>query len=335
MAAQQYFHKRRGLAVAVTTAGISIGSFMWPPLAAFLLQRFAWRGTVLILSAVQFNGLVLGALMRPPPPVLINVVSTTNTETHPERKRKSADGSVSEAISMNGSVDVVTEEKKTESHSMNNYLCESEELLDSENQQIQKEKSDDDDTKTKVDDGLESLPENVHSKNPAKDKEITHIQKASGTDTSCLGFCRSLLDFSICRNPTFVLYGLGIYLQKIGHFLPFTFLPYRALVLGVPRTRAAALVSIVGILSGVGRLVFGFLVDRVGPRRVYLNGISATLAGISTALSVFCTTFVPLAVYAGIFGALSGKQLFALHAVGLLLAMSCCNRLFCETLMLH
>lgn len=61
------FHRSRGLAMAVTLAGLGLGSMIWPILSAFYIERLGWRATfpalalswgvtVLPLVALYFHG---------------------------------------------------------------------------------------------------------------------------------------------------------------------------------------------------------------------------------------------------------------------------------------
>jgi MFS family permease len=65
----EYFDRRKGLALGVFTAGYSISPFVWPPLVTALFEYYGWRGTFMILAGIQLNMCVVGALMRPFPKV--------------------------------------------------------------------------------------------------------------------------------------------------------------------------------------------------------------------------------------------------------------------------
>lgn len=51
----QYFDKKRALAVGITACGAGIGSFLMTPLAAFLLDQYGWKGTNLIMAGFVLN----------------------------------------------------------------------------------------------------------------------------------------------------------------------------------------------------------------------------------------------------------------------------------------
>ncbi|XP_072549868.1 monocarboxylate transporter 6 [Salminus brasiliensis] len=61
----QYFVRRRAFANALSSTGTALGLSTLPLLANFLLGRFGWRGSFLVLGGVLLNCCVCGAVMRP------------------------------------------------------------------------------------------------------------------------------------------------------------------------------------------------------------------------------------------------------------------------------
>ena len=60
-----YFDKRRALATGLAVCGSGIGTFIFAPLSAFLLDTYGWQGANWIISAIILHGVFLGALYRP------------------------------------------------------------------------------------------------------------------------------------------------------------------------------------------------------------------------------------------------------------------------------
>uniref|UniRef100_F7A337 Solute carrier family 16 member 5 n=1 Tax=Ornithorhynchus anatinus TaxID=9258 RepID=F7A337_ORNAN len=60
-----YFSRRRALANALASAGVSIGLTLWPLLSRHLLDSLGWRGSFLVFGGVLLNCCVCGAVMRP------------------------------------------------------------------------------------------------------------------------------------------------------------------------------------------------------------------------------------------------------------------------------
>ncbi len=64
----RWFTKKRGMALGIAQAGAGIGSFIMPPLSQFLILKFGWRVSYLILSGFLFViGIPASRLMRPNP----------------------------------------------------------------------------------------------------------------------------------------------------------------------------------------------------------------------------------------------------------------------------
>lgn len=59
--------KSAGLAVGLAMSGGGCGSFLMPLLMEYLVIRYGWEGSLLILGGLSLNICVCGALLRPPP----------------------------------------------------------------------------------------------------------------------------------------------------------------------------------------------------------------------------------------------------------------------------
>ncbi|XP_069849154.1 monocarboxylate transporter 6 isoform X1 [Dipodomys merriami] len=60
-----YFVRRRPLANALASIGISIGVTLWPLLARYLLEELGWRGAFLVFGGAFLHCCICGAIMRP------------------------------------------------------------------------------------------------------------------------------------------------------------------------------------------------------------------------------------------------------------------------------
>nr|XP_006817454.1 PREDICTED: monocarboxylate transporter 12-like [Saccoglossus kowalevskii] len=63
----QYFHKRHALANGIAQSGVAVGVMTFPPLYQILIDKYGWRGTMLVMAGINMNMVVCGILMRPPP----------------------------------------------------------------------------------------------------------------------------------------------------------------------------------------------------------------------------------------------------------------------------
>lgn len=57
-----FFHKKRGLALAVVATGAGIGMFVAGPLIQALLNQYGLSGAFLVLGALASNHIVIGIL---------------------------------------------------------------------------------------------------------------------------------------------------------------------------------------------------------------------------------------------------------------------------------
>lgn len=61
-----YFDTKRSLATGLAVCGSGVGTFAFPPLASYLLNKYgSWQNANMILAGLILNGVVFGSLMRP------------------------------------------------------------------------------------------------------------------------------------------------------------------------------------------------------------------------------------------------------------------------------
>ena len=64
----QYFEKYRATATAISYAGGTIGSFIFPPILEYILAEYGLNGSFLIIGGIMLNALPFALLMRPATP---------------------------------------------------------------------------------------------------------------------------------------------------------------------------------------------------------------------------------------------------------------------------
>ncbi|XP_064638129.1 monocarboxylate transporter 12-B-like [Lineus longissimus] len=117
---------------------------------------------------------------------------------------------------------------------------------------------------------------------------------------------RQMTDLSLLKNPLFVMFAISNLFTSIGFNAPYIYLPDQAHLLGIPEQKGAFLISVIGIANTVGRILFGFLSDRIGHWRLHLYNTALLLCGICTALSPLCLSYPWLAAYAASYGLFVG-----------------------------
>jgi Major Facilitator Superfamily len=99
-----------------------------------------------------------------------------------------------------------------------------------------------------------------------------------------------------------------VFLCGVSGYIPFTYLTIRAeREAAVARADTALLVTICGITNLLGRLLAGVLSSQPWCNRYFFYSSASIISGITTAFSVYCTTFTAFAIYGGIYGFTGGK----------------------------
>lgn len=60
-----HFTRRRTLALGVALSSVGLSSFAFNPLFQLLVEKYTWRGALLILGGLSLNIVPCGALIRP------------------------------------------------------------------------------------------------------------------------------------------------------------------------------------------------------------------------------------------------------------------------------
>ena len=120
------------------------------------------------------------------------------------------------------------------------------------------------------------------------------------------GVFNQMVDFSLFKDPVFLMYVVSNFLTSIGFNVPYVYTVDRARGWDIEEGDAAFLLSIIGIANTIGRLVLGWLSDNGKINRLYLYNTCLVLCGISMALSTLMTTYTSQAVYCATFGVTSG-----------------------------
>ena len=65
VAVATYFQDRMHFALAVSMIGMSVGSFVWPPVFELVMRAYTWQGAFLMFAAVSLQNVVFAALLNP------------------------------------------------------------------------------------------------------------------------------------------------------------------------------------------------------------------------------------------------------------------------------
>uniref|UniRef100_A0A672J310 Solute carrier family 16 member 6a n=1 Tax=Salarias fasciatus TaxID=181472 RepID=A0A672J310_SALFA len=302
----QYFSSRRSLVTAVASTGESLSMFALAPAFSALRDHIGWRRTMATMGGLQSVIIVCGALLRP-------IVIKPPTAREAEVDRLSANEQEASGTQKEG------EGAGTEGHATNQGSVEANATYSLENEQTTGSVS-------TGDSGIQSLKDtdcSSQEENAPLHKDGTlkaaERQRSEPDKPSC-GAAEEpadetppvkkakLLDFSILRECTFILYSLFGLFATLGFFAPQLYIIVLSVSRGVEHERAAYMLSIMAVAEILGRFSIGWVMTRKPLRRRKLLVMLACVLVMAVDLVGFTlvTEFYGLAVCSSVYGFFMG-----------------------------
>ncbi|XP_046586395.1 monocarboxylate transporter 5 isoform X1 [Neodiprion lecontei] len=136
-------------------------------------------------------------------------------------------------------------------------------------------------------------------------KHSDNYESPSNAEENVDIFCE-MLEFSLLKDPVFVLFTLSNFCTSIGFNVPYVYLAAQAEERGIPAEDASWLLGIIGIANTLGRIILGYISDKTWINRLIVYNSCLTICGIATGFSSLCTTFTAFAFYSVVFGVTAG-----------------------------
>uniref|UniRef100_A0A8C0PQS7 Monocarboxylate transporter 9 n=2 Tax=Canis lupus familiaris TaxID=9615 RepID=A0A8C0PQS7_CANLF len=282
----QYFDSHRGLALGLISTGSSVGLFIYAALQRLLIEFYGLDGCLLIVGALALNILACGSLMRP--------LESSNCPL-PE---KTALESIPDQYS-------IYSEKEKDLEENTNILG--------------KSYSAEETCKSILASGGRKQESLLH-KNPtmAHAKEAETYKKKVAEQTY---FCKQLAKrkwqlyknycgetVALFKNKVFSALFIAIFLFDIGGFPPSLLMEDVARSSNVKEEELIMpLISIIGIMTAVGKLLLGILADFKWINTLYLYVATLIIMGLALCAIPFAKSYVTLAILSGILGFLTGN----------------------------
>ncbi|XP_040341015.1 monocarboxylate transporter 9 isoform X2 [Herpailurus yagouaroundi] len=283
----QYFDSHRGLALGLISTGSSVGLFIYAALQRLLIEFYGLDGCLLIVGALALNILACGSLMRPLQPSDCPLPEKTALESAPDRYS-------------------IYSEKEKDLEENTNILgksCSAEETC-----------------KSTFGSGGRKQESLLH-KSPttmAHSKETETYKKKVAEQTY---FCKQLAKrkwqlyknycgetVALFKNKVFLALFIAIFLFDIGGFPPSLLMEDVARSSNVKEEELIMpLISIIGIMTAVGKLLLGILADFKWINTLYLYVATLIIMGLALCAIPFAKSYVTLAILSGILGFLTGN----------------------------
>ncbi|CAK8672422.1 unnamed protein product [Clavelina lepadiformis] len=275
----QYFDRQRPLAVGIGSGGVGCGIFLFGLMQNYFIEMYTWRGSLLLMGGILLHLTICGLFMMHPAQLFDYKAlwNWRNRSSELDNSSRYDETSARPIVKSNSDRKVCIECNDVESLAL---------------------------PEIQVDPGDERIcadeRENNHNNhiNPSRRRKSTFQlikSKIRLTEKTV----------QLWKDPMFVILFVSDFLSWLVQFVPYVHLPERAAMLGIEN--GAVLISLMGICSAVGKIVFGAICSfcDISAFKVFL--VAQTLFGLCTVLSPFCLNFASLCVFAVCFGFLSGS----------------------------
>ncbi|XP_071478922.1 monocarboxylate transporter 12-like [Diadema antillarum] len=313
-----YFDERVGTATGLAMSGTGLGTIFMSMVTQMLVNEYGWRGTMLVLSAINFNLCVAAAIMRPvkllprkchrataagDDSVAYKPVSTKDTEAI----SPCVDDAISNGVSKRKNIAVgpFHTDNVSSQNGRTNHTRKCETI-------IQMRTSDKECSKA-----IEAQTENNHSRTAQASIKngTTRGCEASGEQSGwvcrracqpCISFFDSVYGFSVWKNPMFISFLLGINLAFFGMTIISAHVAKRALEFGMAEFQSSSLVAIIGGSQAIGRAVSGPLVDRCHLNPLRLYQAMTSLCGVCVVISIYLPSYAGQIAFCALAGYTTG-----------------------------
>ncbi|XP_072230026.1 monocarboxylate transporter 7-like isoform X2 [Leuresthes tenuis] len=250
----KYFNHRRSLVTAVASTGESLSMFALAPAFSALRDNIGWRRTMVVIGALQSIIIICGVLLRP----IIIKTRPSPKELEPLRmQEKPEDTNLEDSVikdnELTGSSaatgDSGVQSLKENSNLEENGLLHKEDGLETEQVSVG----------IRTVEIKESETENIDR--DAEKQLMSDEETKSGNEQLPAKNSR-LLDFSILRECSFILYSLFGLCATLGFFAPPLYVIELSVSRGVKRDKAAYMLSTIAVAEILGRFSIGWILTR-------------------------------------------------------------------------
>ncbi|XP_015255269.1 PREDICTED: monocarboxylate transporter 7 [Cyprinodon variegatus] len=296
----KYFSRRRSLVTALASTGESFAMFALAPAFSALRDKIGWRHTMAVIGALQSIIIICGALLRP---IIITPRATQNTENEHFSPKEL------EALKTQENIDsLVLQNSEVENNELGSVSTGSDSGVQSlkysspeENILLHKD--------AKFETGLNSLEKSKDSEKQDKDAEKSaNKEETKPGDMKLSAATSKLLDFSILRECSFILYSLFGLFATLGFFAPPLYVIELSVSRGMEREKAAYMLSTMAVAEILGRFSIGWVLSLVvfRTRKLLVLLVCVIMMTVDLVGFTLVTEFYGLAVCCGVYGFFMG-----------------------------
>ncbi|KAL3871119.1 hypothetical protein ACJMK2_039138 [Sinanodonta woodiana] len=288
----QYFNKKRGLAIGLSSAGFGLDTLFMPPLFGILFDRYGFQWTCLILSGISLTSVIAAFLFSPVVPV-----GSIKSQTRKEQN----------ICNINAEQELFFQTDTTELHANSakqEQTCITTMPAENEN-----------DIPVIGRNGENVKPNKANVLNIRQTLRMKKVIQIGKTFFAIKNLethkKKPLLELSLLTNVTFLSLCIAMSLFTMAFHIAFVFLPPLIKDRGMTELDAAYIVTITGIMDVVGKILAGFILDLNSIKKYRLliyNGIMIVVGTVSL-LIPSVSTFTGFALLCAFYGLMLGAYI--------------------------
>ncbi|CAH1108313.1 unnamed protein product [Psylliodes chrysocephalus] len=273
-----YFESKRSLATGISVCGSGVGTFTFAPLASFLLTSYGWQKTVLVLAAITITCALFGMLMRPLS-YDEQVIEEVKVPSKGALMSRASEGNISNRPVYNSTLSISKRKNSLQPLARKDVFYAS---------------------------SIQNLKEFQSRTSLAEYRNSVHSLSARPKSPSLKGdssdMCGQLIDFSLLKDPVFLIIAISNLFGMTAFYIPFVYLVDLAELEGIANSRAAFLISVIGITNTVGRIAIGFIADIKSVNNFHVNNLCLLIGAASTAAFTMCHSYMSFVLVSIFFG---------------------------------
>lgn len=255
--------------------GSGLGTFLFAPITAALIDEYGWRGAMLIIGAFILNCIPLGLMFRPVPerprtPITEPMLPKQNksplkrsqSTENVKANGKVEDGDIARLTLSQPALNKPQEHSRPQSRHGSGIMQRPDVLYQGSMTSLAKFRA--------------PSPER-HQMTKDEDLQETRCDWLPCSDESKAALSQ-MLDFSLLVDPIFLLFSVSNFLTSIGFYIPYVYTVQMAKELGIENPHY--LVSIIGASNLIGRIVLGYISDKPWVNRLCAYNMCLTISGI-------------------------------------------------------
>ncbi|XP_077595261.1 monocarboxylate transporter 7-like [Stigmatopora nigra] len=274
-----YFTRRRSLVTAVASTGEALAMFALAPAFSSMKDLIGWRHTMAVIGALQGSIIICGVVLRP---IIIQPKTVQDPKSDEDTKYAIKD-------------DSIVSNAKNDRELNGNGASYKKVNLDQEGRTLLTEEVN------------PQLVPSLKKDSKMEDSQMQDVEKQVKNDEKAAPKLK-LLDFSILKEASFILYSFFGLFATLGFFAPQLYVIDLSVNRGVERDRATYMLSTMAVAEIVGRFFIGWLLTQDRIRRRKLLVLLACVISMTADLVGFTlvTEFYGLAVCCAVYGFFMG-----------------------------